>query len=804
MKIKIIKYISLVVGVFILTIIYLSVVGLETEKFNKQIEEKIFQINNKLDVKLQKIKLTLDPINYKINVKTVGTKIIYKKKTLELEYIEAQISFISLIKNKFITTNLKLSTKSILLKDLIRFVRTISNKPELFFLEQGIKKGHGIVNIKINFDKNGKIKDDYEINGFLKNGDIRLLKNHNLENINFNFNIKKNNFNINDLSISANKISFFSNYVKVTQDKKNFLLEGQIQSKKSNLNNKLLKIINLNYKNLIFLNANFSSKNNFSFNIDDRYKIKNLVIDSEIQVNESELQLPDLFNNYFPEINDSIFIKDHKVKMKYNKNYFTAEGFGKIKLEKEFNKIEYTITNKEKNISLVSNIFLSDLKLKKQKFLEPFFFSLNETIDLKNQQVQIDYYKDNLSIKGSGKIKLEKKFDKIDFHISKKDNKLNFDTQLYLDKSSFNINFLNFKKNNELKTLLKVTGSYKKNNEVNFDEIKIFDKDNKIVLKKLLLDKKNKIIKVDKVNLDYFDIENKKNKFLLLRNKNNDYEIKGPLFNANKLIDSLLKSKIDNKSNIFKNNINLDINLREVFIDDKNVIKNLKGKLNIKNNKVTTANIFALFDKNEYLTFTISTNNNEKITTLFSSRAKPLVKRYKFIKGYEEGYLDFYSSKKSKISKSTLKIFNFKLQDLPVLTKLLTLASLQGIADILSGEGIRFNELEMNFNNKGSLMTIDELYAIGPAISLLMSGYVEQEKLVSLRGTLVPATTINKTISSIPILGKILVGSKVGEGVFGVSFKIKGPLRNLETTVNPIKSLTPRFITRTLENIKKN
>ena len=101
-------------------------------------------------------------------------------------------------------------------------------------------------------------------------------------------------------------------------------------------------------------------------------------------------------------------------------------------------------------------------------------------------------------------------------------------------------------------------------------------------------------------------------------------------------------------------------------------------------------------------------------------------------------------------------------------------------------------------------MKIDEIYAIGPAISVLMSGYVENNKLISLRGTLVPATTINKTISSIPVLGKILVGDKTGEGVFGVSFKIKGPPKKLETTVNPIKTLTPRFITRTIEKIKKN
>ena len=101
-------------------------------------------------------------------------------------------------------------------------------------------------------------------------------------------------------------------------------------------------------------------------------------------------------------------------------------------------------------------------------------------------------------------------------------------------------------------------------------------------------------------------------------------------------------------------------------------------------------------------------------------------------------------------------------------------------------------------------MTINEIYAIGPAISILMSGYVEDDKLISLRGSLVPATTINKTISSIPVLGKILVGNKTGEGVFGVSFKIKGPPKKLETTVNPIKTLTPRFITRTIEKIKKN
>ena len=181
-----------------------------------------------------------------------------------------------------------------------------------------------------------------------------------------------------------------------------------------------------------------------------------------------------------------------------------------------------------------------------------------------------------------------------------------------------------------------------------------------------------------------------------------------------------------------------------------------------------------------------------------------MVKRFKFIKGFEEGALDFYSVKSGNSSNSQLKIYDFKLQELPALTKILTLASLQGIADLLSGEGIRFNDFEMKFVNQKNLLKINEIYAIGPAISIMMEGYVEKNKTISLRGTLVPATTINKAISSIPLLGNILVGKKTGEGVFGVSFKIKGPPGKTETSVNPIKTLTPRFITRTLEKLKKN
>ena len=196
-------------------------------------------------------------------------------------------------------------------------------------------------------------------------------------------------------------------------------------------------------------------------------------------------------------------------------------------------------------------------------------------------------------------------------------------------------------------------------------------------------------------------------------------------------------------------------------------------------------------------------DENKKTLQVISDRARPFIKNFDFIKGFEDGKLEYESIISKDISKSNLVITDFKVSKVPALAQLLTLASLQGIADTLSGEGIRFESFEMKTNTKDNLMNIEDALAIGPAVSILLDGYVDKGKVVSLRGTLVPATMLNSIIASIPVVGDILVGTKTGEGVVGVSFKMKGPPKDIKTTVNPIKTLTPRFIVRAVEKLKR-
>jgi hypothetical protein len=160
MKNKILKYFIPFLSVLVFLIVYLGTVGVETDKFNDQIKKRISLINEKIDIDLKKIKLILDPFKLKIYAKTVGTTIYFTKRPLALESIKIQVSLSSLIKNKISSSNIEVTTKSILLNDLIKFIQTTNNKPELFILEKIVKKGHIIINLGLNIDENSKIKND--------------------------------------------------------------------------------------------------------------------------------------------------------------------------------------------------------------------------------------------------------------------------------------------------------------------------------------------------------------------------------------------------------------------------------------------------------------------------------------------------------------------------------------------------------------------------------------------------------------------------------------------------------------------
>jgi hypothetical protein len=561
---------------------------------------------------------------------------------------------------------------------------------------------------------------------------------------------------------------------------------------------------------LSFLNQLKLQNLNFSFDIEKNiYSLKQIDMKlNNIKITSPLIEIEKKKNSFFVNgqfLNDKKNFDIDELKPLF-KDLLNIIDIRKIEFSSK-SKFSFNVNKKLKfdNFKVESIINLNQLTINQKNLkIKSYFPSFVEEIKLEEHKITINYNKNKFNISGKGNILLEDKSDSLSYKIIKDNNNFLFDSKINLKNNSLLIDFLDYKKKEGLSSLISIKGNFKKNNQLRFDQINLKEKNNEISIIDLDLSESLKIIDIKNLNFDYKNSKKILNK-LNLKKDNLNYIIEGESFDASRIINNIMDDDEENSSIFQSLNSKINIRIKKTFIDEVNYINALSGYINFDNNKINDLKLKSFFPNKKKINLSIKTNENlETVTKLFSAYPKPLIKRYDFIKGFEEGYLDFYSSKKGGVSNSVLIIDNFKVKEVPIFAKILSLASLQGVADLLTGEGIRFTDFEMSFSNQRGVTTIKEMYAIGPAVSILMDGYIESKKLVSLRGTLVPATTINRSIASIPLLGKILVGEKTGEGVFGVSFKIKGIPKDLKTTVNPIKSLTPRFITRTLEKIKKN
>ena len=727
---RLVQIIIILVLLFISFCLYLSIYGLNTNKFNDLISKKISEKNKNFTITFDKIKIFLNIGIFNLEIKTDKPSIIFQDKEIKIKSISTSLPIKSIIKKKNNINNIKIITDENKIKNIIEIARSLKNTSELFLINKAVKSGIITSEIKFNFDENGNLLSDFILDGRIENLNLKLINNNTVDEIKFNFLIRDKKYLFYNSSLNYEGIKITSNEIRVVNSNNIYSVEGDLSNNSSNINlNKLFKILNIDIK-LKDKDLLISSTNDFSFNLNKKYKFSGVKVQSNIDYGNFEYSNV-LLKRFFPGYRENIKFQDNKLKVIYN----------------------------------------------------------NE----------------NYQVSGNSKLNINEDIDNLKFDISKRDDKIFFNTTSTIKNNAINFKILNYTKKKNLNSTINLDGIIYENKSLLINEIKFAQKENYVNFKDISLNPNKKVKSIDEINISVQNNNENISKLKIKKNKNN-YLIDSDVFDATSLVNEILFSKKDgNFLEIFDSlNSLIKINVKEIYISKNDYLENLITDIDIKLNKINNLMLSSKFPNNSELKLSITKNSNdEKITTLNTKNASPLVKKYKFIKGFEGGTLDFYSTSKNGYSKSNLNINDFKLKEVPALTKLLTLASLQGIADLLTGEGIRFNEFEMKFNNSKGLMTIEEIYSLGPSISILMDGYVQKDDLISLRGTLVPATTINKVIGSIPVLGDILVGKKTGEGVFGVSFKIKGYPKDLKTTVNPIKTLTPRFITRTLENLKK-
>ena len=705
----------------------LLTIGIETERFNKLILNKINHIDNKINVKINTIKFKLDISEFSLFLETSEPNIFYRDISIPTEKIKVYVDFFSIIKTKPKIKRINILSKKLNIKDLKNINVAIKPSNLKSFLKNNVKNGNLILDLAFYLDTNNSI-DNFIVRGQVTNFNSKIFKEIFLQDTRFEFFGDKSIILFKKINGEINGILVKDGDIKLTVSPEisiisNFNSDIKYQNSLKNGYSKLLKKFE-NFREITEIEAVL--KNNLKINFDKTYKIKDYNLSSRGEIIKGSLKIENpLSSEILEEKIDQFSITDTDLKIDFD--------------------------SKSKNFSL-SGKYSTEI----EKFLN---YNIKGNIEKDFSRYEID-------------AEIDKKIDIKQINYSKKENLI----------SNLSLIFEISKKKLNLKKL-------------------VFVEDNNKILVDDLLISKGKPLTFKRISTKTYKEGSINNDFLITGDKK--IKIKGSKFDATNLPKIITtKNKNNNFSNFSKE---IEIDLDNVIAPLSENLKNFKliGKLD----KGEFAKISAKgdFGKNNFLDISLKNDKkkNRKYLEIYSDLTSPLLTEFKFFKGLSEGKLLYTSIINGKDFNSKLKIEDFKVTNAPGLIKLLSLADLGGLADLAKGEGLSFDSLEIEMSREKGFLKIIEILALGPSISVLMEGYRDQNEITSLRGTLVPAKNLNKFISKIPIIGDIVIPKDVGEGLFGISFKMKGPPGRIKTSINPIRTLTPRFIQKIVDRKKK-
>jgi len=128
----------------------------------------------------------------------------------------------------------------------------------------------------------------------------------------------------------------------------------------------------------------------------------------------------------------------------------------------------------------------------------------------------------------------------------------------------------------------------------------------------------------------------------------------------------------------------------------------------------------------------------------------------------------------------------FVVRNLPALAEMLNAVSIIGLIDQLATSGIAFGEASGGFRLTPEGVELNEMSAVGASFGVSLEGvyYTTQDRL-NLRGVISPFYMVNA-------IGSVL--TRPGEGLVGFTYRVEGPARAPQVSVNPLTALVPGFL----------
>ena len=136
---------------------------------------------------------------------------------------------------------------------------------------------------------------------------------------------------------------------------------------------------------------------------------------------------------------------------------------------------------------------------------------------------------------------------------------------------------------------------------------------------------------------------------------------------------------------------------------------------------------------------------------------------------------------------------DFSIQNAPVMTKLLTVASFTGMIDLIKGDGLMFTHFNAPFEYNRKILLLKKAKAEGNVLGLTTDGTFNRATTgINLKGVIAPAYSINRFLGKIPLVGNVLAG-KDGT-IFAATYDIEGDTENPDIDINSLSMLSPNSL----------
>lgn len=114
-------------------------------------------------------------------------------------------------------------------------------------------------------------------------------------------------------------------------------------------------------------------------------------------------------------------------------------------------------------------------------------------------------------------------------------------------------------------------------------------------------------------------------------------------------------------------------------------------------------------------------------------------------------------------------------------------------------EEFEIDAMKLPFAVGHGQFVLEDSYLSGPLLGLYLRGKADfNSRELNLGGTYIPLQGLNNVFGGIPVLRELLSGPR-GEGIFGITFAVQGPMAQPQVNVNPLSPLTPGILRGLME-----